>query len=195
MSWVKLGQTWFTKTSNLIILTLHLGFLYNVLFSLLIRHIFQKSKGRKSENKNLLMLVNLTAISPFNMKGSQCIGGWFHYKCMLSIWNCKEMGNCCNNKLLELKVRTKKLSFFPLLWDTHGWKTLGLSLSLAIIGFSLFFVGWLWKAGRSVIKRDSQTAFLIIHWRVCSMYIRHVIWNCEFKIQFHLNCENTTAPF
>ena len=37
MSWVKLGQTWFTKASNLTILTLHLGFLYNVLFSLLIK--------------------------------------------------------------------------------------------------------------------------------------------------------------
>lgn len=136
MSWVKLEQTWFTKASNLIILTLHLGFHYNVLFSLLVRYFFQKNKGRKSENKNLLMLVNLTAISPFNMKGSQCIGGWFHYKCMLSIWNCKKMGNFCNNKLLELWSQNKETEFFSPFCETHmGGKHWGYLWVWPLLGF------------------------------------------------------------
>ena len=31
---------------------------------------------------------------------------------MLSIWNCKEMGNCCNNKLLDLRSQNKETEFF-----------------------------------------------------------------------------------
>ena len=125
------------------------------------------------------MLVNLTAVSPFNMKGSQCIGGWFHYKCMLSIWNCKEMGNCCNNKLLDLRSQNKETEFFsPFVRHTDGKKTLGYLWVLATIGFSLFFVGWLWKAGRSVIKRDSKTG--ILNYTLAHVY--HIYTSCHLKL-------------